>query len=59
MGREMSDKEYKYLSRRVCRLLDEMGWERRSGVRYMEKLYGRQKSFARPLKDSVDDEGDI
>lgn len=59
MGREMSDKEYKYLSRRICRLLDEMGWERRNGVRYMEKLYGRQKSFARPLKTDVEDEGDI
>ena len=59
MGREMSDKEYKYLSRRICRLLDEMGWERRSGVRYMEKLYGRQKSFARPLNTDAEDEGDI
>ncbi len=59
MGREMSDKEYKYLSRRVCRLLDEMGWERRKGVRYMERLYGRQKSFARPLNSDNDDESDI
>lgn len=60
MGREMSDKEYRYLSRRVCRLLDEMGWERqRTGVRYMEKLYGRQKSFKRPIKDDAEDESDI
>lgn len=59
MGREMSDKEYKYLSRRVCRLLDEMGWERRSGVRYMAKLYGRQMSFARPLKTDAEDDSDI
>ena len=59
MGREMSDKEYKYLSRRVCRLLDEMGWERKPGVRYMEKLYGRQKSFSRPLKLEENDDDDI
>ena len=59
MGREMSDKEYKSLSRRVCRLLDEMGWERKPGVRYMEKLYGRQKSFSRPLKLEENDDDDI
>ena len=59
MGREMSDKEYKYLSRRVCRLLDEMGWERRPLSRFAEKLYGRQKYFSRPLKQDAEDETDI
>lgn len=59
MGREMSDKEYKYLSRRICRLLDEMGWERRPLSRYAEKLYGRQKYFARPLNTDAEYEGDI
>ena len=59
MGHEMSDKEYKYLSRRVGRLLDEMGWERRSTARYAEKLYGRQKTFYRPANDNIDDEEDI
>lgn len=60
MGREMSDKEYKYLSRRVCRLLDDLGWERcGNGPRYMEKLYGRQKSFTRPIKKETTDGGNI
>ena len=59
MGREMSDKEYKYLSRRVCRLLDEMGWERRPLSRFAEKLYGRQKYFSRPPKQDAEDETDI
>ena len=59
MGREMSDKEYKYLSRRVCRLLDEMGWERRSTARYVRHLYGRQKSFSRPLKLEENDDDEL
>ena len=59
LGREMSDKEYKYLSRRVCRLMDEIGWERSSGTRYMERLYGRQKSFRRPPESASEEDGDI
>ena len=59
MGREMSDKEYKYLSRRVCRLLDDLGWEPGPVSRHAEKLYGRQKCFARPLKYDAGNEGDI
>lgn len=59
MGREMSDKEYKYLSRRVCRLLVGLGWEPGSVSRHAEKLYGRQKCFARPLKYDAVDEGNI
>ncbi len=59
MGRDMSDKEYKYLSRRVCRLLDESGWERRMGQRYMERLYGRQRSFVRPEIEDVTTDEDI
>lgn len=59
MGREMSDKEYKYLSRRVCRLLVGQGWEPGHVSRHAEKLYGRQKCFVRPLKYDAGDEGDI
>ena len=59
MGREMSDKEYKYLSRRVCHLLDEMGWERRSTARYVKHLYGRQKTFVRPQKQEEEDDDEL
>lgn len=46
MGRDMSDKEYKYLARRVCHLLDEMpGWERCGASRHADKIYGVQKAF--------------
>lgn len=51
MGKEMSDKEYKYIARRVCRLLDNIpGWERVSSSRHVENLYGVQKSFKRNLQ---------
>ena len=55
MGREMADKEYKYLARKVCRLLDEVpNWERAGTSRHVEALYGVQKSFRRKL-DGWDD----
>lgn len=48
MGRDMSDKEYKYLSRKVCKMIDDLpDWERVSMVRHAEKWYGRQKGFKR------------
>ena len=55
MGREMTDKEYKYLSRKICRLLDDIpSWERAGVSRHVEALYGVQKTFRRTL-DSLDD----
>lgn len=59
MGRDMSDKDYRYLARKVCRLLDEMGWEKRSLSRHAERLYGRQKCYARPLETEHEDKCDI
>lgn len=59
MGREMADKEYKYLARRVNRLLIDMGWMRGGVSRHVESLYGRQKCFTRPLKDTYSDEDDL
>ena len=51
MGREMADKEYKYLARKVCRLLDDTpGWERISSSRHAAQLYGTQKAFRRSLE---------
>ena len=59
MGRDMSDKEYRYISRKVCRLLEELGWEGPKMSRHAESIYGRQKAYFRPLKTDMEDEGDI
>lgn len=59
MGREMSDKDYKYLARRVWRLLGEMGWDGPVISRHAERIYGRQKSFRRYAKSDTDDENAI
>ena len=50
MGREITDKEYKYLARKVCRLIADMGWERLSTTKHAQGLYGVQKGFRRPTK---------
>lgn len=48
LGKEMTDKEYKYLARRVCKLMDKLpGWERMSTTKHAAKLYGTQKGFRR------------
>lgn len=57
MGREMTDKEYKYLARRVCNVLGMMGWRRRGVSRHAERLYGRQKYYERP-EDTTDENED-
>ena len=55
MGREMADKEYKYVARKVTRLLDEMpGWERAGASRHADKIYGVQKAFRLSL-ENLDD----
>lgn len=51
LGRDMSDKDYKYLARKVCNLLRDLGWEPHSLARYTERLYGRQRWFSRPKED--------
>lgn len=58
MGRDMTDKEYKYLSRKVCRMLDALGWERMTSTKHAQSLYGIQKGFRRPI-NAYDDESDI
>lgn len=59
MGREMSDKEYKYLARKVWRMLGETGWSGPITSRHAERIYGRQKSFYRYAKSRSDDENEI
>ena len=56
MGRDMTDKEYKYMARRVTRILDNLeGWERVSTSRHVEKLYGIQKAFERVNQEGNED----
>lgn len=58
LGRDMGDKEYKYLARKVCKMMDDLpGWERVSSTKHAAALYGIQKGFKRRAKE--DDEEDI
>ena len=55
LGKDMADKEYKYLARKVGRLMDDLtGWERGSTSRHAERLYGRQLAWLR--KEVEDDD---
>ena len=55
LGKDMADKEYKYLARKVGRLIDDLpGWERGSTSRHAERLYGRQLAWLR--KEVEDDD---
>lgn len=56
MGREMSDKEYKYLARKVWRMLGETGWSGPVISRHTERIYGRQKSFCRAETEEAEGE---
>lgn len=56
MGRDMLDKDYKYLARRVSKLLDTLpDWKRVSLTRHAEKWYGRQKGFRRKNTSTEDE----
>ena len=58
LGKDMADKDYKYLARKVVRLMDELpGWERNGVSRHAQSIYGVQKSFMRVYDESGD--GDI
>ena len=58
LGKEMVDKEYKYLSRKVCKILARLpGWERMGASRHAGKLYGVQKAFRRVTK--IEEEDDL
>lgn len=59
MGRSMTDKEYKYLARKVNKYIEETeGWERVGTSRHAEGLYGLQRGFKRKPKD-VNDDADL
>lgn len=48
MGKDMADKEYKYLARKVGSILTDLGWQRGGPSRHAQKLYGVQKAFTAP-----------
>lgn len=56
LGRDMADKEYKYLARKVCKIIESTdGWERISTSKHASRVYGLQKAFRRVKKDEEDD----
>ena len=57
LGKDMGDKEYKYIARKVSRMMDEIpGWERMGVSKHAQAIYGVQKSFRRTHDDSDDED---
>lgn len=56
LGKNMGDKEYKYLARRVSAAMKEFpDWEWVGTTRHAESLYGRQKGFRRIMNSGEED----
>lgn len=57
LGKDMADKDYKYLCRRVSKMIgDRPEWERVSSTKHAAKLYGTQRGFRRVEQpDEADD----
>lgn len=57
MGRSQADKEFKYLARKVSKLMGELsGWERIGSTKHAAKLYGTQRGFRRTYTPDDADE---
>lgn len=57
LRRDVSDKDFKYLARKVSKIIDKLpDWERVNTSRHAEKLYGRQRAYKRISKDESEDE---
>ena len=57
LGRDMGDKEYKYLARKVSRLIEKIsGWERMGVSKHVKAIYGTQKSFKRVCQNESGDD---
>lgn len=56
LGRDMGDKEFKTLSRRVGRILVDMGWEGPRLSKHAKAVYGLQRSYWRPIEDRSDND---
>lgn len=57
LGKDMADKDYKYLCRRVSKMIgDRPEWERVSSTKHAAKLYGAQRGFRRVEQPDEDDD---
>lgn len=57
LGKDMADKDYKYLCRRVSKMIgDQPEWERVSSTKHAAKLYGTQRGFRRVEQPDEDDD---
>ena len=57
LGKEMTDKEYKYLARRISKLIRQHPeWEPAGASRHADKIYGVQKAFKRVTASEDEDE---
>lgn len=58
MGRDMADKEYKYLARKVSKMIAKTsGWEKLSATKHCQNLYGIQRGYRRT--DEANTEEDL
>lgn len=58
MGRSMTDKEFKYLARKVSKMLRNVpGWTPITSTRHAAKLYGLQRGYKRT--ESSEDDSDL
>ena len=56
LGRDMTDKDFKYLARRISRMIGELpGWEKISSTRHAEQWYGVQRGFRRKATQEEED----
>ena len=56
LGKDMADKDYKYLCRRVSKMIgDRPEWERVSSTKHAAKLYGTQRGFRHVEQPDEDD----
>lgn len=57
LGKDMGDKEYKYIARKIGKIMDTLpNWERVSSTKHAQALYGIQKGFRRVFVDDADDD---
>lgn len=57
LGKDMADKDYKYLCRRVSKMIgDRPEWERVSSTKHAAKLYGTQRGFRRVEQPDEEDD---
>ena len=53
LGRDVGSKDYKYEARKVNKILDEMGWQKRPTLTF--PIYGKQRAFVRPMEEDDSD----